>query len=339
MSFRLQLILGIAAIEAGALLVLILSGLNLLQSSNEEELLKRASTTAQLFATTIKDAILSTDLASLESSVNELLTNTGIVYARVKVQHNVVFAQAGEEKALARPFVADRHYREVTDNIFDTYADIVVAGTPYGRVEIGFSIAAIKDVLAMARKKALAIGISGMLLVAIFSFFLGLYLTRGLKALEEASYHISTGELGYQVKVPREGELAKTAQAFNEMSRKLQIFYNERKQVEQELQHQYLHDSLTNLPNRTLLRDRLQQAILLGQRENKPLALLMMDLDRFKEINDSLGHYNGDLVLQEMAVRLRGVLRQSDTVARLGGDEFAFLLPAVKDQASAILTA
>jgi diguanylate cyclase (GGDEF)-like protein len=94
------------------------------------------------------------------------------------------------------------------------------------------------------------------------------------------------------------------------------------------LEHMAMHDALTGLPNRALLQDRLQQAIFVGQREEKELALLMMDLDRFKEINDTLGHHIGDLILKEVGKRLPGVLRKSDTFARLGGDEFAVVLPS-----------
>ena len=87
------------------------------------------------------------------------------------------------------------------------------------------------------------------------------------------------------------------------------------------------HDSLTDLPNRALFLDRLQQAILRSHHDQKGLAVLLIDLDGFKQVNDALGHHAGDLVLQEVAMRLRTALRASDTVARLGGDEFAVLLP------------
>ena len=105
------------------------------------------------------------------------------------------------------------------------------------------------------------------------------------------------------------------------------------------LKYQALHDALTDLPNRTLLNDRLGQAILTAQRQERQLALLIMDLNRFKEINDTLGHHIGDLVLQEVAKRMRAVLRESDTVARLGGDEFAVLLPETDTEKAMVAAA
>ena len=102
----------------------------------------------------------------------------------------------------------------------------------------------------------------------------------------------------------------------------------ERKEQMAAVRYQALHDALTDLPNRTLFSDRLHQAILSAAREERSLALIIMDLNRFKEINDTLGHHSGDMILQQVAGRVRGVLRESDTVARLGGDEFALLLPS-----------
>ena len=100
-----------------------------------------------------------------------------------------------------------------------------------------------------------------------------------------------------------------------------------RKALEERLRHQALHDPLTSLPNRTLAHNRLEGAILGAARSGSPQALLLIDLDRFKEVNDTMGHHAGDLLLQEVAFRLRRAIRVSDTVARLGGDEFAILLP------------
>src|SRR5437867_63229 len=102
----------------------------------------------------------------------------------------------------------------------------------------------------------------------------------------------------------------------------------ERRRAEQRIAYLAYHDALTELPNRSLLHDRLDQAVRAANRDTKPLALLVMDLDGFKEINDTLGHHAGDRVLQQVASRVRGTLREADTVARLGGDEFAILLPS-----------
>jgi diguanylate cyclase (GGDEF)-like protein/PAS domain S-box-containing protein len=104
---------------------------------------------------------------------------------------------------------------------------------------------------------------------------------------------------------------------------------SERKQLERELTRQAFSDQLTGLPNRALLHDRTEQAIRLAGRHGLVAALLLLDLDRFKEVNDTLGHHHGDLLLQQVAERLQGSMRDSDTVARLGGDEFAVLLPKV----------
>jgi diguanylate cyclase (GGDEF)-like protein/PAS domain S-box-containing protein len=106
----------------------------------------------------------------------------------------------------------------------------------------------------------------------------------------------------------------------------------DRKQSEARMRHMALHDALTGLPNRILLQDRLSQAIALGCRNGERIAVLMLDLDHFKHINDSLGHSIGDGLLEALAIRLRSCLRESDVVARLGGDEFVIALPAISSK-------
>ena len=102
-----------------------------------------------------------------------------------------------------------------------------------------------------------------------------------------------------------------------------------RKLQEDEIRHQAHHDMLTGLPNRLLFNDRLRQALLAAQREGNKLAVLFFDLDKFKPVNDTHGHAVGDLLLQQVATRVRGALRASDTLARIGGDEFVVLLPRI----------
>lgn len=98
------------------------------------------------------------------------------------------------------------------------------------------------------------------------------------------------------------------------------------------LEYQALHDELTDLPNRTLFQDRLEQAIRSAQRTGNSFAIILMDLDRFKEVNDTLGHNVGDLLLKEVGRRLRDTVRTYDTVARLGGDEYVIILESLSEQ-------
>jgi len=102
------------------------------------------------------------------------------------------------------------------------------------------------------------------------------------------------------------------------------------------LSHMVEHDLLTNLPNRSLLADRLVQSILLAKRHGSKLALMFLDIDHFKRINDTMGHAIGDQLLQSVARRLQASVRNSDTVSRHGGDEFVILLPDIGDSQSVI---
>lgn len=111
---------------------------------------------------------------------------------------------------------------------------------------------------------------------------------------------------------------------------------SDRKRIEEAINHQAYHDALTGLPNRALFKDRLGLMITMSQREELQCATLFVDLDRFKWVNDTLGHMHGDELLKMVATRLKNCLRKGDTLARLGGDEFTVLLPNIKGKENAL---
>ena len=113
----------------------------------------------------------------------------------------------------------------------------------------------------------------------------------------------------------------------------------ERKELEDQLAHQAFHDSLTGLANRALFRNRVEHALARMRRQRRPIAVLLLDLDGFKTVNDSLGHAFGDAFLAAVADRLRGLLRPSDTPCRLGGDEFAVLVEDLAEPVDATIVA
>ena len=142
----------------------------------------------------------------------------------------------------------------------------------------------------------------------------------------ERTLKLPSGEPGYvEVKLlPHIGAQGNTLGCFAVMTD-----ITEHKLTEERIQRVAHHDSLTGLPNRLLFNDRLEQAIRLAKRSSRQFALLYLDLDRFKRVNDTLGHTAGDELLQAVAARIRQQVRESDTVARVGGDEFAMILPDI----------
>ena len=225
MNFRIKTILGIALIESVLLVVLVLSSLDFLRTSNEAQLAQRAATTSQLFAGATKSAVLATDLATLESFVEGILANPEVVYVRI-LGGDLVLAEGGPVEFLTSKRSPDSNLESVTDGVYDVVTQIEEAGIVYGAIELGLSIKPIQSVFAQAKQWAIGIAVLEVLLVAVFSWILGTYLTRYLLKLQAASKTITESGPGHQLSVSGQDEIADVARAFNTMSSSLQQSYS-----------------------------------------------------------------------------------------------------------------
>jgi len=221
LNFRFKTILGIVLIESVLLVILVLSSLDFLRTSNREQLTQNAVTTAKLFASATKNAVLANDIATLDSFVEEILSNSQIIYVRI-TGPNRLLAEGGPSEFLKSKRSINRNLTSVKDDVYDVVAHIGNAGTVYGIIELGISTKSIQKVFTEARQWAISIALLGILLVAIFSWILGTYLTHYLRKLQAASKAIEESGPGHQLKVIGQDEFAEVVKAFNTMSSSLQ---------------------------------------------------------------------------------------------------------------------
>lgn len=174
-----------------------------------------------------------------------------------------------------------------------------------------------------------------------------------LQRLSAAADSVAQGNLDVKLDASGNDELARLAghfihmaarvkerdEALNSRAHELEHEVSERRVSEQRMQHMATHDTLTGLANRALLSDRISQALAVADRHTQVIALLFIDLDHFKLINDTLGHDVGDSVLRQIAAKISALLRKSDTLCRLGGDEFVLLLPTILRKEDAMMVA
>ena len=240
LSLRTKTIAGTAIIEATLLVVLIVTSLSFINSLTEDSVLKRTSTTTNLFASTTKDALLALDLASLEASVQELMTNPDIAYVRIIDNQQRILAVSGDTSSLSSGFAADTTLANVNDGVFDSNRRIVVSGHYYGEIQLGIDIGYVQSSLIQIRNWIVSLALIELGLVALFSYGLGTYLTSQLNTLRQGAKdivnaiktnHFNTAPIAEK----GHDELSELAKTFNLLVKNLETEYQSRLEAENEL--------------------------------------------------------------------------------------------------------
>lgn len=222
MSFRLKTVLGIAIIEFTVMAVLIAVNQFALGGSATTQLYQRAEATGRIFANMVSDAVISTDLATLDAMIETAVSTEELTYLRIINPEGIVLSQGGMDDALAAPFARDASYETaLNDHRIDVDVPIEVEGALFGVIEMGISTLKIEKEIVVAFRWNLVVAVVGMSLVAVFGYGLGSILTRQLLSLREGARAISGGDLEYQIPILGRDELADTANCFNGMAQTL----------------------------------------------------------------------------------------------------------------------
>ncbi len=302
--------------------------------------------------------------AQMPGTYNLILDDAGRLLAHP--ERMAAIRQAGgnlDLKNLADPVLAG-----IVDVAKQAGADPEVAESPDGDYFLGLSRIqgpnwhlvtvypkALLETRARASARVILLGgMAGLVLeLLLLAWIIRRQVAAPLARLSLAADAVAQGQLDVALDASENHELGRLAGNFMRMAARvrerdealtahaqtLEHEVAERRLSEQRMQQMATHDALTGLANRTLLSDRLNQALSAAQRSEHTIAVLFIDLDHFKQINDTLGHDVGDAVLCQIADKLSLLLRKSDTLCRLGGDEFVLLLPAISRTEDALLVA
>jgi diguanylate cyclase (GGDEF)-like protein len=215
-----------------------------------------------------------------------------------------------------------------------------------GEPDAHFVVLGLSQTLANVAREARELGWETtrvIMLLSVFAVLLAALVSRAvtepLRQMAEAVTRFSNERVVSELPSERNDQIGVLARSLNDMQRTIVANIQELDDSRLALKHLAQHDGLTGLPNRALFDDRLQQALALARRTETHIALLFVDLDGFKGINDKHGHHTGDLLLKAVAQRIHGCVREADTAGRIGGDEFVMLLGAIGREHDALTVA
>lgn len=303
----------------------------------KQRMTKEISVISDVLASNMTAAVVFNDTLSAQELLDALKTNELVEYAQVVNDKSERFVHFGNSQLAQKSVVDAMGYYSIST---DLYIDKKSAGT----LTLVVNNKQVKESIRVY----LTVVVAVMFISLVFSFLLSLWIQRRFAApiieLATLAGDISdSGDYSQRTTTKASGEIALLQNVFNDMLAKtndrelaLESLVTQRtKELEmlnKQLEAQAYYDNLTKLPNRALYEDRLKQSIAQANRDNTKVALMFIDLDKFKEVNDTYGHAAGDELLCQVSRRLEKQCRAMDSVARIGGDEFTMLFMLAEDE-------
>jgi diguanylate cyclase (GGDEF)-like protein len=340
-------------------------------ATTEQMLKVRAHSLGQMLASISVDALLVYDVVTLNKYIENITSQTQVVHAVIVDDQGKAFTTYLNTDNVYIHSAMNDNVDVNSANILDLLEknnELVTYKMPVKFNDVMLA----QTIIVLDKSEFVAASAQKFEEKILITILIGLFVGSGIyiafkrmilipiQKLSDSANQIANLEFDHELDIKGDSELTDLSENFNRMSDNIEMLIADRDSALQDLEflnidlerrvqertvelqalnveiaHQAMHDPLTGLPNRTLLVERLKQNIDLARRNNRRVAFIMLDLNNFKEVNDTLGHPEGDRLLQDVANRLPSALRQSDTVGRLGGDEFGIVLPDV-DQAKAI---
>lgn len=296
--------------------------------SSYEQYLGHVTEVAGLLADVLSTKSLTDDLVDIRNVLETSVLGGNIQYIEVLSDDNLVIRPGDQMLHITGDFVEDRMVGTNGDDVYYFEVPVYFKGDSevISRLRLGFDESAVINDYNVIKEKIIYALMVYLLAIILIIAAITRLIHKPLYQLRERSKDIANGN----VEVPL--GVSSRLREIQFLANDLELMRLSLVDIAAHMQHKAAHDDLTGLPNRYLFNDRLEQSIARSARDKSSFAVLLLDLDRFKEINDTLGHGVGDEVLKIVALRMQTGLRESDTVARIGGDEFSFILMGADQQ-------
>ena len=302
--------------------VLYLNIMDTFRSSAEEQFVGNAREISGLLADMFSVANLTGNRDSLVSFMDYALLTGEILFIEIENAQGSTISSHESTSVTSDDFIEDEHLGQHGDDIYfmSIPLRINIDGFQNSVLKLGFDETVVVEKIATVNQSSIIIlGVYFIGILLLMGFFTRV-ITLPLRKLQDWSRNVAKGETDNEVR------LDTYVKEVDSLSNDLEKMRRSLVELAERMHYKAMHDELTGLPNRTLNDDRLDQAVTRATRESGSFAVLLLDLDRFKDINDTLGHSIGDEVLRVVASRLNAGIRESDTISRIGGDEFCAII-------------